>query len=87
MTRKKIRPQPGDPLTDGMSERDMAATGILTRRQIQTWKKLADVPEDEFERFLESEKVPSANTIVETFRGNPVQRRARCCPQCGGKIG
>lgn len=87
MTLKKIRPQPGDPLTDGMSERDIAATGILTRRQIQTFKKLAGIPEDEFEQMLESEKIPSTNAILRTFLGNPVQRRARYCPHCGGNIG
>ena len=86
MSHKKVRPQQGDPLTDDMSERDIAATGILSRRQIQTFKKLAAIPEDEFEQILDSEKIPSANMIVESVRGNPARPRTKCCPHCGARI-
>jgi hypothetical protein len=87
MSRKKIRPNPGDPITEEMSERDIAATGIATRREIQRWKELARIPEDEFEQLLEAERVPSSYKIVETARGrDPARRRAGYCPHCGGKL-
>lgn len=87
MTRKKVRPQRGDPLTEDMSERDIAATGLCTRRELQRWKALATIPKDQFEELLDSENIPSGAKIVAAFRGhNPVQRRARCCPHCGGQL-
>ncbi len=87
MTRKQIRPQIGDPLTDGMSERDIAATGILTRREIQDYKAIARIPEDAFERLIESGKPPSKTALVAIGRNrNPARRRARCCPHCGGQL-
>lgn len=87
MSRKKIRPQPGDPLTDGMSERDIAATGIMTRREIQDAKAVASIPEDVFERLIESGKPPTKTALVAIGRGrNPARRRARCCPHCGGQL-
>lgn len=87
MTRKKTRPQPGDPLTDGMSERDIAATGIVSRRQIQTAKAIANIPQDVFERLIESEKPPTLTALAAIARGrNPARRRARCCPHCGAQL-
>lgn len=87
MTRKKTRPQPGDPLTDGMSERDIAALGILSRRQIQSYKAVASIPENIFEQLIESGKPPSMTELVAIGRGrNPARRRARCCPNCGFQL-
>ena len=86
--KKKIRPNVGDPITEGMSERDVAATGILTRRQVQDYKKLAQIPEEEFEELLHRPgSSPSAHQLlVETGKRKVAQRRASYCPHCGGKL-
>jgi len=87
MTRKKTRPQPGDPVTAGMSERDIAATGIMSRRQIQTCKAIANIPEDEFERLIESDKPPTTTALLAISRGRkPARRQAKCCPHCGAQL-
>jgi len=86
--KKKVRPHLGDPITEGMSERDIAATGTLTRRQVQDYKKLAQIPEEEFEELLNRPgSIPSANKLlVETGKRKVAQRQASYCPQCGRKL-
>ena len=86
--KKKVRPNVGDPITKGMSERDIAATGTLTRRQIQDFKKLAEIPEEEFEAMINvPDSVPSTHRIlVETGQRKVAQRRTSYCPHCGGKL-
>jgi len=87
MSRKKIRPQPGDPITRGMSSRDIAATGTLTRRQVQTYITLARIPENDFERLLEAQQAPGAAGLIQEATGrNPARRRAKCCPHCGHRM-
>jgi len=73
MTARKKRPVKGAPITDGMSQRDIAAalgwsTGMLNR-----CIRLADVPEEQFEECL---KAGMRNTDA-IIRGAPVPAQGR----------
>lgn len=96
MTRKKIRPNAGDPLKPGMSQRDIAAAlgDLMSRRQIQQAIAVASIPEAEFTALIESDNPPTVTHLAEIGRGkprpkkNPARYRAkyRNCPHCGGII-
>ncbi len=88
MSKRKVRPSPGDPFVAGMSERDVAALGILSRREVQTALAVASIPKDEFERLMEAEAPPSITALVDLARGRATRMRKRLslCPHCGQKL-
>src|SRR5262249_5184140 len=73
MSARKTRPQLNDPITPGMSRRDMAAALGVSTAQISRWVRLAAVPEAEFEAAL----ARGVRTVDEIIRGAPVPTRGR----------
>ncbi|NDV88778.1 hypothetical protein GTW51_18955 [Aurantimonas aggregata] len=59
MSAKKQRPQRGDPIAKDASERDISAITGMSRRKIWQAKKIAEIPEHEFERMVESDDPPT----------------------------
>ena len=78
MSAKKTRPSQGDPVTPEMSLRDMAAALGTSTAELCEWRRLAEIPEEEFERRLASAKGdPRAMTTTALIRGAPVRARGR----------
>jgi hypothetical protein len=72
-----------------MSERDIAATGVLSRRQIQTMKLVASIPKAEFEALVESDDPPTVTQLCDLARrraGSSPKAKAKRCPHCGGLL-
>ncbi len=88
MSRKKVRPVFGDPIAPSMSERDIAAAVGMSRRQIQDAKAIASIPEEEFERLIESDNPPTVTAFADLARGRAglKKRRLSRCPHCGEKL-
>lgn len=93
MSRRKIRPAFGTPVSADMSARDLAAALGLSTAEISRWKRLSEVPKEDFEAALASynpRKQPrlSAQRIIDLSRGwdRSAVRRAKCCPHCGKSI-
>jgi hypothetical protein len=86
---RKQRPGKGDPIAPGMSQRDIAATGVLSRRQIQTALAVGSIPKEQFEALVESDNPPTVNQLARIGRGQQkvARRRARkTCPHCGSDL-
>ncbi|TAV04044.1 hypothetical protein [Rhizobium ruizarguesonis] len=87
MSAKKKRPAKGGQLPTNPSERDLASFTGMSRRQIWQAKKIAEIPEDEFDRMVESDNPPTVTELL-----NVAQRRAgskrklHVCPHCGGAL-
>lgn len=90
MSAKKQRPKRGDPIAPGDSERDLSIKLGMSRRQFWQAKKIAEIPEGEFERLVESDNPPTVTGLL-----NMAHRRAgssqpanlpNVCPHCGGKL-
>lgn len=56
------RPAKGDPITAGMSHRDIAATGVLSRHQIRQCLSVSAIPAALFEALVEGEAGPPTVT-------------------------
>lgn len=52
MSAKKERPKKGEEITPEMSLRDMAAALGTSTAELSEWKRLAQVPEEDFEAAL-----------------------------------
>lgn len=87
MTAKKQRPEKGGTLPPNPSQRDLAAFTGMSRRQIWQAKKIADIPEDEFERLVESDNPPTISELLDVAqRRAGSSRKRRTCPHCGEEI-
>ena len=77
MSARKNRPMRGDDFTPDMSQRDMAAAlGVSTAEQWR-WQRLAEIPEDEFERRIATLKEANEITTTAMLRGAPAPARGR----------
>ena len=76
MTAKKSRPAFGTPVIDGMSLRDIAAALGMSTSRLCDWKRLAEVPENQFEGCVAAGH-RTARTIIENAAGAPVPVRGR----------
>ncbi len=65
MSEKKQRPSKGGVLPKNPSERDLAAFTGMSRRQIWQAKKIAEIPEEEFDRLVESENPPTVTQLLQ----------------------
>ncbi|MBM7329473.1 hypothetical protein JS562_41430 [Agrobacterium sp. S2] len=89
MSKKKIRPQQGGVLPANPSERDLAAFTGMSRRQIWQAKKIASIPEDEFEKLVESDNPPTVSELLNVAHYRAKSKPAylpNVCPHCGGKL-
>lgn len=79
MTAKKERPRRGAEITPGMSERDVAAALGISTGELNRWKRLGAIPEDEFEsriaRCVARDSEVTASAILR--EGAPVPARGR----------
>lgn len=65
MTAKKQRPSQGGVLPENASQRDISAFTGLSTRKIWQAKKIADIPEEEFERLVESDDPPTITQLLD----------------------
>lgn len=93
MSRRKARPEHGEPIVPGMSERDIAAALGVSRRWIWQIKQVAEIPKPEFERLIErgheTGTMPTLSQLVDVARRRATPRRRRMpkvCPHCGGGL-
>jgi len=88
MSLKKRRPQRGDPIAKDASERDIAAITGMSRRKIWQAKKIAEIPEEEFERMVESDNPPTVTGLLDVAhqRAGSSRREQKTCPHCGGDL-
>ena len=78
MTARKIRPEHGAPITDGMSIRDMAASLGISTGEFCRWRTLAAIPEAEFEaRLADLHDMGAMPTTSSIIKGAPVPARGR----------
>jgi hypothetical protein len=82
MSKRKARPERGTRVTEAMSQRDMCAALGTTTAFLNRCKRLADIPEAEFEERLarQSECWAAGGPKVTTeslLRGAPVPARGR----------
>jgi hypothetical protein len=74
------------------ARRQAAEAAGLSRGRMWRAMKVADIPEDEFERLIESDNPPTVTELVEYSRqaqGLPKAKQARRltrCPHCGGDL-
>jgi hypothetical protein len=82
---RKVRPADESGLSDCSSLRDLEAATGLTRRQITAMRDLASIPEDEFERLIESDSPPSVRSLqlMVRRRAGKSTEYVRRCPHCG----
>lgn len=64
MSSRKQRPKRGGVLPENASQRDIAAFTGLSTRKIWQAKKIADIPEDQFERLIESDNPPTITQLL-----------------------
>jgi hypothetical protein len=55
MSKKKTRPKHGEPIPGNASLRDAAAALGISTTELFEWKKVSELPEDEFEARLASQ--------------------------------
>jgi len=87
---KKERPRLGDPITPGMSLRDIAAAWGWSRKQVALALDYATIPEEEFEEVLQTarnsrEMMANLKRLARTRAGKSVWYERRC-PHCGGLV-
>ncbi len=69
--------------------REAAEAAGLSRGQMWRALQVANVPEEEFERLVESDNPPTVSEMVRLGSGRsvaPQGRRLKCCPHCGGDL-
>ncbi len=64
MSPRKQRPERGGVLPENPSQRDIAAFTGLSTRKIWQAKKIADTPEDQFDRLIESDNPPTITQLL-----------------------
>ena len=70
-------------------QRKLAEAAGLSRHQMYQAVQIASIPEDEFERLVESLEPPSLTDLARIGRGDqskPKAAKAKCCPHCGGAL-
>ena len=83
----KQRPHLGDPVTAGMSNRDIALALGTTRREIALWLDYAKIPEREFNQLLASPDFSvSELKKLARLRANKSLTYERKCPHCGALL-
>jgi hypothetical protein len=84
---RKQRPRRGDPITPGMSYRDIALALGTTRREIALWIDYAAIPDEEFNQFLASPDFSfSELKKLARLRANKSITYERKCPHCGALL-
>ena len=84
---KKERPQRGDPVTPGMSARDIAVALGMSRRFIATCLDFAAIPPEEFEATVEGDDFSFTELRkLARSRANKSLWYERTCPHCGGLV-
>ena len=70
--------------------RQAAEAAGLSRGQMWRARRLASIPEDEFEARLESDTPPTVTELVRIaghqHNSKPQGRRLRTCPHCGADL-
>jgi hypothetical protein len=75
---RKNRPKHGDDVTPDMSQRDMAAAIGISKGQLWRCLRLAEIPQDEFERRIAELKARGeVVTAMAVIRGAPAPARGR----------
>jgi hypothetical protein len=88
---KKQRPNLGDPVRAGMSNRDIAAALGVSRKQLAFWCDLATIPDEEFEEALRiahrnyREMMAELRRLARARAGKSIWYE-RHCPHCGGLL-
>lgn len=83
----------------GLTARDIAATGVMSRQQIDQALAVASIPDDEFEALIEGDgPAPTVTALAARGRairsgkfpaGRPARKskaRTVACPHCGGPV-
>jgi hypothetical protein len=79
----------GDPITPGVSRRDIAAATGVRRSFIALGLALASIPEKQFEALIEADPpatVRQLELLARRQAGKSVKPREHRCPHCGGLI-
>ena len=69
--------------------RKVAEEAGMTRHQMYQAIAASDIPEDEFERLIESDNPPSLSELAAIGRGKEKPKlapRRHTCPHCGGDL-
>ena len=84
----KVRPERGAALFMGESLRDIAASTGCARRFLAMARLVANIPREEFERLVESDKPPTARELelLARRRAGKSSFYERRCPHCGGLL-
>jgi len=69
-----------DPITPGMSERDIARALGVSRTFLWKCRQLAAIPEDEFEAAMKQPGIKRTDSLIDMARHRATLRR---CPNCG----
>ena len=80
MSARKTRPAFGALVEVGMSLRDQAAAIGVSKSELQRWRRLAELPEEEFERRLKQQlpHLPEYDVGASSIlRNGPVPARGR----------
>jgi hypothetical protein len=90
IARKRGRPRKIRPgvLLPGASLRDIEAATGIKRRDITRALLVSSIPEEEFERLIESENPPTARELelLARRRAGKKSMYERRCPHCGGLL-
>jgi hypothetical protein len=81
---KKQRPVRYDPITSGMSDRDIGIALGVSRRKVALFRDVAEIGPEEFETLIESENFEFAQVrkLARTRAGKSTQYE-RACWNCG----
>lgn len=77
MSARKDRPAYGTLVTAGMSMRDIAACLNTNTARLYNYMKVASIPDNEFERLVESDNPPTTQQLFAIASGKPVRARGR----------
>lgn len=69
--------------------RKLAETAGISRHQMYQALQVANIPEEDFERLIESDDPPSVTEMARIGRGLQTKQKvakSRCCPHCGGML-
>src|SRR5262245_42517651 len=85
---RKIRPTSLEELRPGASILDIAAATGTRRRFIEQWLAIGSIPDEEFERLIESVDPPTVHELelLARSRAGKKTEYERRCPHCGGLL-